>query len=54
MTDPTARRKVMAEAIRRKYEELLSRPNWDAITGYHEMATAADEARDKFDEENKK
>lgn len=50
MTDPTARRAAMAAAIKAKDTELHNRPSWDAAGRWLELATAADEARDAFEE----
>lgn len=52
--DTTARRKAMAEAIRRKEAEIIRRPAWPGLDRYMELAMAADEARDKFEEEQTK
>ena len=53
-SDPTARRAAMAEAIRKKRVELFNREAWDAAKVPMELATAADEARDKYEEEQTK
>lgn len=52
--DPTSRRAAMAEAIKAKDQELHNRPAWDAAGRWLELATAADEARDRFEEEQTK
>lgn len=40
----TVRRKAMANAIRDKLDELLSRQSWDGATVPDELAEAADKA----------
>ena len=53
-SDPTACRAAMAEAIRKKYMEQLNRGAYDSANGWLELATAADEARDRFEKEQTK
>ena len=51
MTDPTARRTAMAEAIKAKDQELHNRPAWDAAGRWLELATAADEAAQRYEQQ---
>jgi hypothetical protein len=44
MTDPTARRAAMAEAIRERMADLFRRSSWDAARVPDELAEAADVA----------
>ena len=49
MTHSTARRAAMAAAIKAKDQELHNRLAWDAAGRWLELATAADEARERFE-----
>lgn len=46
-SDPTARRKAMAEAIRERMADLFRRSSWDAARVPDELAEAADNAAEK-------